>query len=408
VAAGLARGLGEPLRLVHVCEDARAAALLGTAEEPALGDVRARLACEAERLRARAGVEVHEQLAAEPVADVLTAAATTELASAVVVGGRTRLLARVPERLAARSPVPVVAIRRPRAWRAWLEGERPLRILVGADLGRAAVAARAFAARLATLGPTETEVVLVTSARDAHARLALAPPAGEEPAPEARWALLRELARAAPPDEAAHLAVRIGEQAPAAELSAHADVGAFDLVVVGRRERPDGEPLWRRSVARGVLSDAPSDVACVPVPLGQPDAFFRPPRTVVVGVALDEADPPALAHAIGYAGEGGAVHVAHVLEPASDSGAAWEEAWRRLSKQLAQLSAPPSLSLEPHVLEGAAVEELLGLAERVGADLIVAGARNRPALSRAFAGSVAKALVAASPRPILLVPPRRP
>lgn len=46
---------------------------------------------------------------------------------------------------------------------AWLAGERPLRLLVGADLGRAAAAARRFAASLAAVGPCEVEVLHVAA-----------------------------------------------------------------------------------------------------------------------------------------------------------------------------------------------------------------------------------------------------
>jgi hypothetical protein len=51
LGAQWARKAGATLRLAHVCEDARAPALLGTAEEPLLGDVRSRLEAEAARLQ---------------------------------------------------------------------------------------------------------------------------------------------------------------------------------------------------------------------------------------------------------------------------------------------------------------------------------------------------------------------
>lgn len=66
--------------------------------------------------------------------------------------------------------------------------------------------------------------------------------------------------------------------------------------------------------------------------------------------------------------------------------------------------AKRAASLERHVLEGEPAEQLCALALRVGADLIVAGARKRPATSRALLGSVALALVEASHVPVLLVP----
>ncbi|HET8528184.1 MAG TPA: universal stress protein [Gaiellaceae bacterium] len=61
---------------------------------------------------------------------------------------------------------------------------------------------------------------------------------------------------------------------------------------------------------------------------------------------------------------------------------------------------------ESLVLEGDASEELLRLAESRGAALVVVGSRGRSPVRAALLGSVSGAVVARSPVPVLVVPPR--
>jgi nucleotide-binding universal stress UspA family protein len=60
--------------------------------------------------------------------------------------------------------------------------------------------------------------------------------------------------------------------------------------------------------------------------------------------------------------------------------------------------------LERHVLEGAPADQLLALADRIGADLIVLGARSHSAVTRVLLGSVAQAVSERAKVPVLLVP----
>lgn len=59
---------------------------------------------------------------------------------------------------------------------------------------------------------------------------------------------------------------------------------------------------------------------------------------------------------------------------------------------------------ERHVLEGAPADQLLALADRIGADLIVLGARSHSVMTRALLGSVAQAVSERAKVPVLLVP----
>jgi nucleotide-binding universal stress UspA family protein len=415
VAALLAARMNVQLRLVHVSEDTRAPVVLGTDEEPILGPVRAQLDAEAERLRNLTGADVHPHLAAGAVVDALVSVAEFELASALVLGGgqeaARNLLGATAERASRKSAAPVLTLRDSGRLLAWLRGERPLRILVGADLGRAAEAARAFAATLGRLGTIETEVVYVASPSQVHARLGLPPPTSEHAlSQEAEAALLRDLARSAPADEsAASLRIVAARGSADAHLVSRADQGDFDLVVVGQRRQSILEQLWYGSIARGVVRAAPVSVACVPPSAVPSKPVFQPPRVVLVGTDLSEVAERTLTQALGMVTEGGTVHVAHVVStPAAtdvEARRAREQAWYALSKLTgSQGASERAASLEQHVLEGAAADALLALAERLGADLIVLGVRDHSAVTRALLGSVAQSVSERTKVPVLLVP----
>jgi nucleotide-binding universal stress UspA family protein len=407
VAALLALRLEAPLRLVHVCEDPSAPLVLGTDQERLLGAVRDDLARQAEELQHITGATVQPHLAAGSIVNALTSLAQFELATVLVVGPTTGHFRNTAERVARLSRVPVLVPRVPERLTAWLRDGKPLRILVGADLGRAAEMARRFAMVLGKLGPTEVEVVIVASPEETHARLGLAPPENGL-SPEAESALLRELSNHAPSGEAcAASRVIPGHGRADAHLVARADEGKFDLIIVGQRRHSLVEQIWYGSIARGVLQSAPITVASIPLPLGEIEHSCRSPRVVVVGIDLSETDHRALAHAIGHAAEGATLHLAHVLgshDQRSDLRRAREEAWRRLSKLDRGAAAERSISIETHVLEGLAPEQLLALSARVGADLIVLGARKRTAIGRVLMGSLARAIIEEARFPVLVVP----
>ncbi|NUQ76391.1 MAG: universal stress protein [Polyangiaceae bacterium] len=413
VAALLAKRLNVTLRLVHVSEDPRAPVVLGTDEEHILGPVRSTLNQEAARLHALAGIVVHPHLAAGAVVTALLSVAQWELAAALIVGsspGSSRsLLGDTAERVSRKSLVPVITLREPERLSAWLRGERTLRVLVGADVGRAATAARTFGALLGKLGACEIEVVTVVSPREIHAHLGLPPPADDHVlAQEAEAALVRDLARSAPSDErATALRVLPARGGADAHLVSLADKGNFDIVIVGQRRHSILEQLWYSSVARGVLRSAPVSVACVPPPIDAPRPSFRPPRVVVVGTDFTEVGDRALIQAAGIASEGGTIHLAHVMGPPSalaDVQKLREQAWYALTKLSACDAAGRPATLERHILEGNPADQLLTLATRVTADLIVLGARSHSPLARAVLGSVAQSIAERATMPVLLVP----
>lgn len=412
-AALFASRMGEPLRLLHASEDPRAPFVLGTDEERVLGSVRADLTREARRLASLTGAEVEPHLAAGPVVDALVSVAGWDLATAVLLGAGSKPsynpLGGVSERVSRRCRSPVLALRDPERLSSWLRGQSTLRILVGADLGQAADAARAFASRLARLSAAEIHVVLVASPAEQHARLGL--PAPSDPhalSAEAEAILLRELSRSATPGErSATLRVVPGRGLADAHLVALADREGFDMVIVGQRRRSAVEQLWYGSVASGVLRAAPVSVTCVPATSDEAPTAVHAPRVVLAATDFTEVGDRAARHAAACAAEGATVHVAHVLtlpETTTTLLADREQAWHRLLKLPGGDPAERAVSLERHVLEGDPARQLLALSTRVGADLVVLGARSRTAIGRALLGSVAQAVVEGSRVPVLLVP----
>jgi nucleotide-binding universal stress UspA family protein len=62
---------------------------------------------------------------------------------------------------------------------------------------------------------------------------------------------------------------------------------------------------------------------------------------------------------------------------------------------------------QPHLLEGAAPQEIVGLAEEIGAGLIVMGSRGRGGIRRALMGSVSDSVVRHAHCPVLVVRPEK-
>jgi nucleotide-binding universal stress UspA family protein len=413
VAALLATRWGQALRLVHVSEDPRAPIVLGTDEEHLLGSVRSRLDEEAQRLRKQTGVSVHSHLAAGSVAEALVSVAKFELARLLVVGAReqrsSHILGDTAERVARKSFVPVLTLREPERLLEWLKGHKTLRILIGSDLGHAATAARAFAVELTKLGNCSTEVVHVVSPAEVHKRMGTSPaPYDHRLSAAEENALMRDLARTAPPLEK-NVVMRVipARGSPDAYLVTLAEQENFDLVLVGQRQQSLLEQFWSGSVSRGLIRASPVSTLSVPAPPETLAKAFQPYRNVLVATDFTGVSQQALSHALGLISPGGTLYLVHVLSAinlAVDNRDERQQAWSALSKIAVPDNIEARCSIQREVLEGNPSEELLTLAERVGADIIVLGTRSRTTLSRTILGSVAYGITEKARVPVLLIP----
>lgn len=72
-------------------------------------------------------------------------------------------------------------------------------------------------------------------------------------------------------------------------------------------------------------------------------------------------------------------------------------------QRLDRLEVPDTVSTERRLVEGDAATEILYVAEKTGADLIVMGTHGRTGLARFLMGSVAEQIVRKGPCPVLTV-----
>jgi nucleotide-binding universal stress UspA family protein len=390
VAARLAAALQVPLVLVHASGDARALAYVGTAQEATLVDEVAALATEASRLRDLTVCDVQTHLAAGDAAQALASAARAVLATAILVvagDGEPNVLGDTAERTARAGETPVLVLREPEQWLAWLRGERSWKILVGVDFGRASQAARQLAQKLRQVG--RCEIVHCVVAESEGGTVATGS---------------NELVHAKRADEDGVTVDLVRGDDVAAALAQAVQTTIADLVLVGQRRSTLLAQLWHGSISRDLIRrPLPVSVGVVPPARfsgrRQPQAL----RSIVVGVDFSEAAERAVDLALGVVGTDGTVHLVHVL-PERDPQRVWTtgHGLDELRGELVGVRA--DLQVYCHVVSGSAADEMLALANQLRSDAIAVGSRSHNAVHQLLLGSVAAQLVERSTVPVLLVP----
>lgn len=266
VAAAVSVHTNDPLVLVHVLERGN------------LEDAAEQLRAEAERLRTRLpALRVTTRLELGIADEILTRLAQPDelRARLVVVSSLGRraparwVLGSVAERTAQTSPVPVLVVRDPRPFTAWLDGERRLRVVVGFDFSATAVAALRWTSELGRVAPCDVVVAHVTWPPEERKRMGAhrAVPAFEafprlEPLlqNDLRARIREHTWPSGPPTIRIALVAR-GRGDALAQLAADEQA---DLLVVGTRQLHGPNRLWSETVSRGALYHARMSVACVP------------------------------------------------------------------------------------------------------------------------------------------------
>ncbi len=196
-----------------------------------------------------------------------------------------------------------------------------------------------------------------------------------------------------------------------------ASIGA-DLVVVGTHSRGAVERILAGSVAAELLRRSPVPVLIVPERVGE--TMAGPDGPVVVGVDFSAHAAHALALARAMAQEYAApLGVAHVRDPLPDTVLAPPDlrrtgatpsgvrSWETAHEGLEALLTPDERGSDHVALyapPGRPAAELVEIARREGAGLLVVGTHGRQGWDRLRLGSVAEATVRGAPCPVLVVP----
>ena len=235
-----------------------------------------RLAGEAARLR-QLGFDFEEEVLRGIPEDGIAAFGWNAHARLIVVGCRpTRglelwALGCLAEEIAARSLVPVLAVRSAAPFERWFEGGAPLNVYVGIDPAARPEAILYRLDELRALGSCAMSAGLVAYPEINHSRPEAAPAGLREhefrPGRDATEAGWTEFA-------ARNIAVSHVDSAGRAEaaLVERASAAQADLLVITSRPHTEPELLPHRCLARGVLRRAPMSVLCVP------EADLEPPR----------------------------------------------------------------------------------------------------------------------------------
>ena len=197
-AASIARCLNEALELVHVIADPAAAGI------PALGifyaPLQELLTAQADKLAREFSITVHPIVLEGPADERLVDFARKARGRLIVVsslGARKQdywRLGSVAERVLQCSDTPVLVVREATSIEQWAEGKRPLRVLLGVDLGQSALAALRWVEALRQIRPCDVHVVQVAWPMGEHARFGVRGPIELEGLrPELRGLLERDL-----------------------------------------------------------------------------------------------------------------------------------------------------------------------------------------------------------------------
>lgn len=406
IARLLAKKYAASLLLIHVVAPLPGeSATQADVQESALAAAHSSLKGHAEALRVD-GVEVEARVVAGWPDEVLVTAA--QGAALLVVGstghrrGTHWIIGSTAERVAQRSPVPLLVVRDGESLRSAIQGKRRARVVVGTDLSRASAAVIAWTAKWNELVPSEVRLEYAAYPPAEYDRFGITGPLSRRKAhPVMEEVLTRELSEQTARlggDASAQFTLTFGRRAT--ELVRVAAEQHADLIVIGAHQRHRLGALWSESVAHGVLHSAASSVVCIPLVSSDPaDAALDVPEPARILAATDfsHGGNRAVAWATAIAPAGTEIVVLTVVEHAT-----YEH--ERLQQLLPVERRRQDVKWRFEVVESKSVAEAIcAAAERLDADLIAVGTHGRGEFARLFLGSVAQEVIVRSNRPLLAV-----
>lgn len=419
VAAELAAHHGEPLLIAH------ALALLPMAppaEVPLAASVYDDLVASAKKsadelVRKLAGTraEIVTSVEVGEPDEVLLRLAAREKARLMVIasvgrrGGRW-LLGSTADRLASRSPFPLLVTRPGFPAHEWLGERKPIRVIVASDLGPATDPAVEWAAHLPEHGPCRYVVAHLSWPPAEYDRLAIdAAMHLDRTHPVVEELLRDDLSAAAQSlrgEGETKVVVESTMGRTADALMYVAGREEADLLVVGR-SLDDERQWWETSTSRAIVRKAPMSVVVVPHVEDEPEIAAPRIRRVLAATDLSRRGNAAVAYALALTPADSSVRIIHVLD--SDDPEETQQCQRAID-ELVRSVAPGNVAVEIEIIRGGnPARRISGEAERCDADLICIGTRGRYGISRVLFGSVSQEVQLRSDRPVLLVqePPRQ-
>jgi nucleotide-binding universal stress UspA family protein len=394
-------------RLILVTALDAAAAADEDARDVLITSATKRIENEARLAAAGTALHVRTEVLVGPAVSALIAFAETEGADLLVVGSKgysnspVYRLGGTAERIVQAAPMPVLVVRDSKPFVEWAKGERALRMLVGVDDSAACEGAVRLAKRLRAVGPVDLVIGHVYYADVAAQRYGLKVSNVVDASPEIEKLLQRDLGRRCGEltgDGAVVFRPKRGLGRIGDHLLELADAETVDVIAMGTRQKAG---LGRLSSVSGVvLHDAKQSILCVPNMATIPDEVPRF-RVAVVATDLSDFANRAVPFAYGIVGDGGEVHIVHVIEDDAEVDAS------ALTTKLDGL-APRGVKVATmsHVIRGDDAARAVGeAAERVGADVVCIASHGRTGLTRALMGSVADKLLRACRRPVLILRP---
>lgn len=381
---------------------------------------------EADRARALgADVQVHLKQGSPDEAMLgLVAEQSTQLIVIGPLGGRAPgafALGGHADRLIQRTQVPVLIVRGAEPFRTWLADERPLRIVMGADLSRSTDAAMEAVQRWRALAPCDVTAVHLYWPPEQFARLGIEGVRSYlDPDPDVTQTLTRELAHRLGVKEGAdalqiHVEPHLGR--PGDRLADIAYQRKADVLVVGSHGRNALQRFWEGSVSRWAVHAARTSVLCVPAPRAPAALEVPHMRNVLAATDLSPAGNAAVALAYALAEVGGTVHLVQVV-PAKDVAplaphdifalehSTKPDPRRNEVHRALQAIVPANCrdrTTRIYALEsnepGVAIRQA---AARLDADAICVGRKGRSNIAHMLLGSISEDVLAKADRPVLL------
>lgn len=405
-AAAISKRLKEPVRLVHVVLSARPL--------PEDDPRRQQLADMAKALRAQ-GVELQEELLVGQPEEQLTQSA--QKAQLLVVGALGHKgpmkgqIGNVAARSAQLSQAPVLVVHKAEPFQEWAEGKRPLQIVIGADASPPALAAARWLSEFQRIGPCEVTAVHLYDPQTELKRLGL--PGVVDfvtPHPEAEKILQRELSERCGTLCNGPFTARIEpirSEISERMISIAHEVKA-DLIVVGAHQRGKLTQLWYGSTSQAILQGADMAVASVPITYRatQPAKLPRMQKTLVP-TDLSGLGSIAIPYAYSLVGEGGTVHIIHIVKAPPDSEVKDKAAIEAKLKTMIPPQAE-ALGITTHleiINSVETAEAVCQAAERLGVDAVCMASHGRGGVMQRVMGATAAEVMERSRRPLLVIRP---